>query len=375
MSFFEKQSRPELAGISPYEPGKPIEEVQAEYGLKSIVKLASNENPLGPSPEAQKAISQALDQLQLYPDGGCTKLKAALAAKFDLEPRMITVGNGSDEVIKRLAESFLSPGDEIIVGAPTFSEYAFAAQLMGAKTIAVPCHDYRLDLVGMGNAISPRTKMVFLCNPNNPTGSIVGSAEVEEFMAQLPPEVLLIFDEAYAEYVVSPEYKSGLHYLTEHPNVVVLRTFSKIYGLASLRIGYGVASPEIIGILEKAREPFNVNRLAQIGALAALSDAGHLERSLTNNEEGKKALLSGFARFGWEAVQTQANFILVNTFRDGRKLFKDLLKIGVIVRPADIFGLPTFIRVTIGRPEENEALLKACEGILSNQKAGDDKNE
>ncbi len=369
MKALTELSRRELAAIRPYEPGKPIEEVQAEYGLDSIVKLASNENPLGPSPQAVTAIGEALSQLHLYPDGSSAQLKVALANQFGVTPEWLTIGNGSDEIIKRLGETFLTADDEIIIADPTFSEYKFAADLMGATTIKVPCHNHRLDLEGFKQAITPRTKLIFICNPNNPTGTIVTAQEVTAFLAQIPEHLLVVFDEAYAEYVTSSEYQSGTAYLQQYPNVVVLRTFSKIYGLAALRIGYGLAHPQIIQLLEKAREPFNVNRLAQISAYAALADQEHLERSCSLNATGKKQLLAGFREFGWSPVDTETNFILVNTFQDGRRLFQDLLKQGVIIRPCDIFGLPTYIRVTIGTEEENTTFLTATANLLTTKQS------
>ncbi|MBO8126695.1 MAG: histidinol-phosphate transaminase [Firmicutes bacterium] len=358
-------SRRELTQIRPYEPGKPIEEVKKEYGLTDIVKLASNENPLGPSPKAASAISKALSELHLYPDGGSVDLKNALAERFNVEPNWITVGNGSDEIIKRLAETFLTPADSIVVAKPTFSEYKFAAQLMGAEIVEIPCQKGRLDLPLMAAAVSENTKLVFVCNPNNPTGTIVSKAEVERFLSEVPQDVLVVFDEAYAEYVDSEDYLSAVNYLKEYPNVVVLRTFSKIYGLASLRIGYALADPEVISLVEKAREPFNVNRLAQIGALAALADTEHVERSRRVNQEGKKQLAAGFAKLGWRPLDSQTNFMLVETFQDCRRLFQDLLKKGIIIRPADIFGLPTSIRVTVGTEEQNAAFLAAVQEIMA----------
>ena len=369
MKALTELSRRELAAIRPYEPGKPIEEVQAEYGLDTIVKLASNENPLGPSPQAVTAIGEAISQLHLYPDGSSAQLKAALANQFGLTPDRLTVGNGSDEIIKRLGETFLTADDEIVTADPTFSEYQFAADLMGAITIKVPCRNHRLNLEGFKQAISPRTKLVFICNPNNPTGTMVAAQEVTEFLTQIPKHLLVVFDEAYAEYVTSPEYQSGTAYLQQYPNVVVLRTFSKIYGLAALRIGYGLAHPQVIQLLEKAREPFNVNRLAQIAAHAALTDKKHLERSCSLNATGKKQLLAGFRKFSWSPVDTETNFILVNTFKDGRQLFQDLLRQGIIIRPGDIFGLPTYIRVTIGTEEENAAFLAAAAKLLTSKQS------
>lgn len=367
MRTIKELSRRELDQIRPYEPGKPIEEVKAEFGLSKIVKLASNENPLGSSPKAVAAIGQALGELHFYPDANSTALKADLAARFNLSPAQIAIGNGSDELIKRLAETFLTGEDEIVVAKPTFSEYRFAAQLMGARTCEVPCRDGFLDLEGMRQAVGSKTKMVFVCNPNNPTGTYVSSQQIEDFVSQLPQDVLVIFDEAYAEYATAADYKSALSLLPRYANVVVLRTFSKIYGLAALRIGYAMASEEIIGLLEKAREPFNVNRLAQIAARAALSDDEFIMRSRQLNSAGIDQLLKGFSDLGWEALPTQGNFILVDTKSDARALFEQLLAKGVIIRPADIFGLPSYIRVTVGTEEENSQFLQAVSEIFKDQ--------
>lgn len=354
-----------IRDIKPYVPGKPIEEVQRELGLEDVVKLASNENPLGPSPLAIKAIQAEAAEVNLYPDGACFELRRALAQHLGVSEQSLILGNGADEIIKLLAEAFLRPGEEVLVGRPSFSEYDFCTQLMGGKVIPVSVDaQFCFDLPAMAQRIGNNTKLVFICNPNNPTGTIVKREELVRFLDQVPPEVLVILDEAYGEFADDPDYPQGLKLLSRYPNLVVLRTFSKVYGLAGLRVGYGVGSPEVISWIHRVREPFNVNRLAQKAALAALADAAHVERTLENNRLGKEYLYRELARLGLAYLPTQANFIFVNVGRDCRQVFQALLKEGVITRTGDIFGLDNFLRISIGRPEENQKLIRSLEKVL-----------
>ncbi|MDD3852281.1 MAG: histidinol-phosphate transaminase [Syntrophomonadaceae bacterium] len=366
--FVKDRARQEIFKLKPYTPGKPIDEVKRELGLQNIIKLASNENPLGPAPRAIEAISNMLTEIHLYPDANCFNLKKALSSYHDVPTTGILIGNGSDELLKLLAETFLSSGDQIIVGQPTFSEYEFTALIMGAECIEVPLKDFTHDLPAMLDAITPKTKMIIICNPNNPTGTIVNRMQIKEFMSKLPPDILVVFDEAYYEYVESPEYSTGLEYLAQGRNVIVLRTFSKIYGLAALRIGYGLTSTEIAQAVERVMEPFNVNSPAQIGAVAALQDQEHVKRSRELNKQGKQYLYNEFKRMGLTYVPTEANFIFMDTGVDGREVFNRLLKLGVIVRTGDIFGLPTFIRVTVGTAEENQRFTTSLEKVLKDLK-------
>ncbi len=362
--FIKAKARREIFNLKPYTPGKPIDEVKRELGLDDIIKMASNENPLGPSPKGMAAVSDSLKDLHLYPDANCFLLKKKLAALYNRPENSILIGNGSDELLKLMAETFLQSGDQIIFAQPTFSEYEFVARIMGADCIEVPLLDFAHDLPAMLNAITPKTKMIIICNPNNPTGTIVNIEDIQSFMDQVPDDVLVVFDEAYLEYVESPAYASGLKYLNEGRNVVIFRTFSKIYGLAALRIGYALTSTAIAQAVERVMEPFNVNMPAQVAALAALDDQEHVANSQSLNSQGKKYLYAEFERLGIKYVPTEANFIFLDTTANCREVFQNLLKQGVIVRTGDIFGYPSFIRVTVGTAEENQRFIKSLEKAL-----------
>lgn len=351
--------------LKPYSPGKPIEEVEREFGIRDIVKMASNENPLGPSPKALAAMLEALNKVALYPDASCFYLKKALAAHWGVGEDELFIGNGSDEIIHYAGVTFLSPGDEVIQADPSFVRYESAAVLNGCDCILVPLRDFTHDLDAMADRITDRTRLIFVANPNNPTGTAVTQGDVERFMARLPDRVIAIFDEAYYEYVESTEFPNMLDCVRAGANVIVLRTFSKIYGLAGLRIGYGIARPEIIQCLNQVREPFNVNSIAQAGALASLGDPEQVERSRRVNSEGKRYLYREFEAMGLPYVPTEANFVLVDIKRDCRPVFTELLKRGVIVRTGDIFGLPTFFRVTIGMEADNRRFVETLREVLA----------
>ncbi len=351
--------------LRPYVPGKPIEEVQREYGLTDVVKLASNENPLGPSPKAIRAIEGAAKGIALYPDASCFSLTRALAQRWEVAPEQIIVGNGSDEIIHYLGLAFLQPGDEMLTGDPSFVRYEAAAILNQAEFVVTPLKDHAFDLDAMAERIGPKTRMVFIANPNNPTGTMVGRGPIERFLDRCPEETIVVMDEAYYEYVDEPDYPDSLAYVREGRNVVVLRTFSKIYALAGLRVGYGIARPEIVAALHQVREPFNVNSLAQAAALASLDDPKQVPRSRAANSAGRDYLCEEFQRLGLSWVPTQANFILVDVNRPCRPVFEGLLRKGVIIRTGDIFGLPTFLRVTIGREEDNRRFIAALEAVLA----------
>lgn len=364
--FIEKKARQEIFAIKPYVPGKPIEEVKRELGLDDIIKLASNENPLGPSSKAITAVEKVLKNLHLYPDSNCYNLKQKLAGFLGVENDSVLIGNGSDELLKLMAETFLNSGDEVIYAKPSFSEYQFTAMIMGAKCVEVPLlPDFKHDLDSMLKEINSRTKLVFICNPNNPTGTIQSEAELDSFMAKVPEDVLVVFDEAYYEYVASSDYNTGLKYLQQGKNVIVFRTFSKIYGLAGFRIGYAVTLPEIAQAIERVREPFNVNSLAQVAAIAAIDDREHVEKSQKINAEGKKYLYTQFEKMGLKYVPTEANFVFVYTGKNSQDVFKELLSAGVIIRSGDIFGYPEFIRVTIGSDKENQRFIDALKTVLA----------
>jgi histidinol-phosphate aminotransferase len=352
-----------IRSLIPYEPGKPIEEVEREYGIANSVKLASNENPLGPSPKAVAAMRAKLDQLNLYPDGDCYYLKRALSRKLGVAPETLIFGNGSNEIIELAARTFLRPGDEAVMAEQAFVVYQLIVQAVGAQSRAVPLKNFTHDLPALGEAVTPRTRMVFLANPNNPTGTIFRRAEWERFLDKVSPDVLLIVDEAYFEYVGDADYPDSLRYHTDERPIITLRTFSKLYGLAGLRIGYGIGSRELISLMQRVRQPFNVNAPAQWGALAALDDTEHVRRSLDVNRQGIEFLQKEFSRLGLEFVPSQANFILVRVGR-GHEVFQQLLKQGVIVRPTAGYQFSEHVRVTVGTMEENEKFIQALEKVI-----------
>lgn len=347
-----------------YEPGKPIEDVARELGLDpaTILKLASNENPLGSSPEGLAAAKRALSQSELYPDGGCFALRQKLASRHALAPGQFVIGNGSNELIELLGHVFLRPGDEVVMGAPAFIVYKLVALLFGAKPVEVPLVNHRHDLDALARAITPRTKLVFLPSPNNPTGTANTPEEIAAFVRGLPEHVVFVFDEAYAEYLDNPPDLRPL--IAEGRRVIGLRTFSKIYGLASLRVGYGYASPELAALLNRVRQPFNVNAIGQAAALAALDDTDFVQRAKETNRAGLRQLEEAFTRRGLEWVPSVANFILVKV-GDGAGCFAELQRRGVIVRPMKPYGLPEWLRVTVGSAAQNERLLAALDEALA----------
>ncbi|MGF7185460.1 histidinol-phosphate aminotransferase [Desulfitispora alkaliphila] len=356
--------RKTILRIKPYVPGKPIEEVKRELGLNEIIKLASNENPYGASAKAVEAMKQTIEKIHIYPDANGFELKVALGEKYGFDPQCFILGNGSDENIKMIAQAFLNPGEEVVFGAPSFMAYDFAAKVMDAEVKAVPLKENCYDLEGMLQEITDKTKLVFICNPNNPTGTIVKKHQLEQFINQLPEHVIAVIDEAYAQYADDPQFVSGIDYVRQGKQVIVLRTFSKIYGLAGIRVGYGIASPEIIAMIERVREPFNTNLVAQAGAIAALRDAAHLSFCRKENIIQKKVLEDQFKKLGLSWIDTQANFIMLDTGIDATELHQEMLKQGVIIRPGHVFGMPTYIRVTIGTPEENKKFIEALKNSM-----------
>jgi histidinol-phosphate aminotransferase len=360
----EQLIRPSITGLTPYSPGKPIAEVQRELGLSDIIKLASNENPLGPSPLALQAMERAVREVRLYPENDAPVLRQALSEKHGVPPEQIIVGRGSDEVIHMLGLAFLNPGEEVIMDEPPFTLYEFTAQLMGGVQVRVPMRDFACDIEAMAQRLSERTKIIFIANPNNPAGSIVRRQQIKEFMQRLPSGAIAVFDEAYREYADDPEFPDSLEYVRRGANAIVLRTFSKIYALAGLRIGYGMAPLHLAKWVARVREPFNVSSVAQEAALASLQDANQVARSVKVNREGKEYLSREFERLRLKHVPTQANFMLVDVGRDCREVFRGLLQRGVIVRTCDIFGFPNHIRVTIGTMEQNQRFIQALEQAL-----------
>ncbi len=353
-----------LQKITPYVPGKPVEEVERELGISGVIKLASNENPLGPSPQALSAVKEFLPRLNFYPDGSCYYLKEDLAARLGVEAEQVTFGNGADELITLAGTAYLDPGDEVLVADPSFSEYDFCARLMDAEVVRVPLRDYRHDLPAMQEAVTEKTRLIFICNPNNPTGTIVSRQELASFLEKIPSDILVVMDEAYYEYVTDRDYPQSLEWVQQGYHILVLRTFSKIYGLAGLRIGYGVGPQEVINDLNTVREPFNVNAAAQVAARAALEDVAYVREVYRVNREGREFLGGELKRLGLFFVPTEANFVFIDTGIDSRKLFQSLLRQGVIVRTGDIFGHDSFIRLTIGTPEQNRRFIKALEKSL-----------
>ncbi len=360
---------PHLLALAPYPPGRPIEEVQREYGLKRVIKLASNENPLGPSPRAVAALKRHARQLHLYPDGNVYYLRQALSRRLGVAPDQLMFGNGSDELILWLALTYLSPRDTMIVSQYSFVRYQMAAQLVGARFKTVPLKNWQHDLPAMASAVDKNTRAIFLANPENPVGTMVGRKAFERFLRAVPRRILIVLDQAYYEYVQASDYFNGIEYIARHPNLVVLRTFSKAYGLAGLRVGYGVAVPEIVKDVDRVRPPFNVNRAGQEAAAAALDDAEFLQRSISVNEEGRRYLYDQFERLGLEYVPSQTNFVLVRAGRegkDGAAVAEAMMRRGVIVRPMGGFGLKDYVRITIGLPRENRLAVRILEEIVRN---------
>lgn len=359
--------RAAIDAITPYSPGKPIEEVARELGLDpaSIIKLASNENPLGPSPLAVDAIRAHAEDVRLYPDSDGYELRQALAAQIGVAADRIIIGRGSDEIMHFLAVAYLEPGDEVVMGDPPFSMYEISTKLMGATPVKVPLKNFAHDLPAMAAAITPRTKVVYLANPHNPTGAMNSQVDVEAFLARVPDQVLVVLDEAYAEYVTRPDYPHSMAWINAGRNVLVMRTFSKIYALAGLRVGYAYTlRDEVLTALNQVREPFNVPNLGQWAAIASLQDPDQVARSRTVNEAGKTFLYAELTRMGLPYVPTETNFLLLDTRQPCRDVFGGLLREGVIVRTGDIFGYPTMIRVTIGTSAENARFIAALETVL-----------
>jgi len=354
--------REEIRDLPIYNPGKSPEEVARELGVFGCVKMASNENPLGPSPRAMEAMREALPETHIYPDGNSVELREALAGKLAVEADRIVVCHGADEAFDLLAFAFLNRGDEIVVGEPTFTSYELAARTMGATAVRVPLRDYLQDVPAMLEAVGERTKYAVLCSPLNPTGTAVNKVEIEEMLSSLPVNVLLVLDEAYVEYVTDPGHPDSLTYLEDHPNLVIARTFSKVYGLAGLRVGYVVTSKPVRDALEKVKLPFNVNRIAQVAALAALGDDEHVAHSRELNRRGKERLYRVLEETGFEYVPTQANFILVKN-GPHPDLFRRLIENCVIVREGEAIGVPGHVRITIGDDAQNDMLEQALRAI------------
>lgn len=357
---------PTLRDLPVYQPGRPMEEVARELGLPfdQVIKLASNENPLGPSPKAVAAMEKALSRVHLYPDGNAYYLKQKLAAKLSVNAENIILGNGSNEIIEFAGHALLFPGSEVVVSQFCFAIYPIMARMFGAEVVAVPARDHGHDLPAMLKAVTPATRLMFVANPNNPTGTLASPEEVTTLVDNVPPEVLLVMDEAYLEFLDEPVDLLPRIQGRTHPNLLLMRTFSKIHGLAGLRLGYGIGHPEVIAALEKIRQPFNANAISQAGALAALDDEEHLERTRRNNAEGRKLFERAFTDLNLEFVPSSANFVLVKV-GDGKRVFEDLQRQGIIVRPMAGYELPEYIRVSIGTVPENQRFVEALRRTLA----------
>jgi histidinol-phosphate aminotransferase len=346
-----------ILDLEPYEPGKPMEDLERELGISSAIKLASNENPLGPSPKAIEALLACVSEVNRYPDGACFALRSRLSQKLGVAQDQLVFGCGADEILELLAKTFVAPGDEAVMAWPSFAMYPIVVKGMGGIPVQVPLRDdFGHDLSAMSQAVSERTKIVFVCNPNNPTGTSIGAAEFDDFVGSLPDSVVLVVDEAYCEFARRKDFPRSIEWLDKRPGTVVLRTFSKIYGLAGLRVGYGIGDRETVGFLSRARHPFNVNRLAEVAALAALGDEEHVRKTLEVNAKGIEYLDRELSALGLEVIPSDANFILV---RGSADTYEELLQTGVIVRPMKGFGLSEYLRISVGTPEENERVVKA----------------
>jgi histidinol-phosphate aminotransferase len=361
---WESLANEHILGIAPYEPGKPIEELERELGIAHPIKLASNENPLPPSDRVQRAIIGALGALNRYPDGSGFYLRQALAKRHGVGQDQVLLGNGSNELIELLVRTFLKPGDEAVVPHPSFPFYPMIVQAAGGVRVMVMLKDYRLDLDAMARAITPLTKVVFIANPNNPTGTIVTASEVEHFLSRVPPRTIVVFDEAYTEFAQGADFPDMLAAVKEGHKVVVLRTFSKATSLAGLRVGYAIAEADAVALMNRIRQPFNVNSLAQVAALAALDDDAHVLECVRMIEAGRHFLYDEFKRLGIAYVPSRTNFICVDVGRSAADIYQKLLHEGVIVRPLTPFGMETALRITVGTPEENRKLIKALRRVL-----------
>lgn len=364
MSTITEHAHPWLENLVAYDPGKPIDETARELGLEpsEIIKIASNENPLGPSPKAVEAMKEAAAGVHIYPDGGGYKLRTVIAEKFGLGRENVILGNGSNEIIELIGHGFLNPGDNVIAAEHAFVVYKLMATLFGAKTIEVPDPDFVHDLDAMAAAITPKTKKIFIANPNNPTGTMVGGDEIERFMEKVPDHVMVIFDEAYYEFL--KDAPDTMKYVREGRNVVIMRTFSKIQGLAGLRIGYGLTTPEIADVLQKCRQPFNTNSIAQAGAIAGLADEEHQQQTRDLNGEGLAFYHSAFEEMGLEYIPSVANFVLVKV-GDGDAVFDAMLKRGVIIRAMRGYKLPEWVRISIGTMEQNYRCIETLKEALA----------
>lgn len=355
---------PGVASLQPYQPGKPVEELERELGITNIIKLASNENPLGASPKALAVLKNPGD-LSRYPDGNGFRLKAALAGYHAVHPNQITLGNGSNEILELIARAILTPAHEVIFSEHAFAVYPLVTQAIGAKAVIVPAKHWGHDADSMLAAVTENSRLMFIANPNNPTGTWLRKTGLRRLLESVPQNLVVVVDEAYFDYVREPEYPDSMAWLPDFPNLLVTRTFSKAYGLAGFRIGYGVAHKSIADLLNRVRQPFNINSLALACAEAALADRAHIQKTVSNNQAGMRYLMDAFKQMGLGYIPSAGNFVCVDLKRPGREIYNRLLHEGVIVRPVDNYGMPNHLRVTIGREEENERFVDALKKVTS----------
>lgn len=352
-----------VRGLHPYLPGKPSDELERELGISNIVKLASNENPLGPSPKALAAISTQLEDLTRYPDGNGFHLKSSLAERFGVQSSQITLGNGSNDILDLIARAYAEPGREVIFSQYAFAVYPIATQAVNATAVMTPALNWGHDLDAMRAAITDKTSLIFIANPNNPTGTVLGKTELTALLASVPEHIVVVLDEAYIEYNTDPEFPDGISLLKDFPNLIVTRTFSKAWGLAGLRVGYSVAGQDVSDVLNRVRHPFNVNSLALAAASAALKDQAYLDKSIEVNTSGMRQLEEAFDRLGYEYIPSKGNFVCFDAKRSGVDVFQDMLKQGVIVRPVSNYGMPNHLRVSVGLAEENQRFIDVLESL------------
>jgi histidinol-phosphate aminotransferase len=365
MNAFTEITAPGISELKPYVPGKPLSELERELGITQSIKLASNENPLGASPRVADAILAALPEIARYPDGGGFELRGGLSGKHNIDAACITLGNGSNDVLDMVARVFLSPGTESLFSQYAFAVYPICSQAAGAELVVAPAREYGHDLQAMRQRVGPRTRVVWIANPNNPTGTWLADDELYAFIADLPGNVIVVLDEAYTEYVAHDDYPDGTRWLHEFPNLIVTRTFSKAYGLASLRVGYALSHPDVADLLNRVRQPFNVNSLAQVAALAALQDQAFIERTIELNRAGMSQLVQGVEQLGLGYIPSAGNFVTVDFARDAASIDQALLQRGCITRPLANYGMPNHLRLTIGCEEENARLLASLREVLT----------
>ena len=365
MGWFHEVANPGILSLAPYQPGLPVEALERELGITEIVKLASNENPLGPTPRLVEELDVVLAESARYPDGSAYQLKAALSKKFDVSVDQFTIGNGSNDVLELLARVFLRPGLKSVVPAHAFVVYRLVTASLGATLVEVPCDDFTPDLEAMLAMIDSETRMVFLANPNNPTGTWVKRDQLTAFLSAVPKTVLVVLDEAYVEYVEDSDYPNGLTLIDQYPNLIVTRTFSKAYGLAALRLGYAVSHPDIADLMNRIRQPFNVNSTALAAGLLALEDDAHVKLGVKVNREGLKQLNLGLEAFKLPVIPSVGNFLTFDLGRDALPVYQSLLQEGVIVRPIGVYGLPNHLSVSVGTETENAFFLAALDRVLA----------